>query len=85
MSERVFCGSQLKYRGAAKGLFTATLTRKANAQTASLFGWSAVHGFTMLAISDPTNVEEIPIERLTDKILTMILGGMLGKKPARAG
>ena len=65
----------------ARGMFAPTLKRETNVRTATLFGWSAVHGFTMLVISGLTGMEEIPIERLTDKIMNMVLDVMLGKKP----
>jgi AcrR family transcriptional regulator len=64
--------------GAASGLFASTLARKTEA--ASLFAWSAVHGFTMIAISGLTNTDHISIDRLTIKIMSMVLDSMGAKK-----
>lgn len=70
--------------GAAEGFFPAALMRKANLQAAWLFAWSATHGLTLLAIQGITNVEEGALERVTDKILAMMLDG-LGKREESAG
>jgi len=69
--------------GAAKSSFFPALTRKANLQTAWLQAWSAAHGLTMLAIHGVTNVEEGAFERVTDKVLTVMLDGM-GKRDESA-
>ena len=66
--------------GAARGFFQSILTRKANLEAASLFGWSAVHGLTMLAINGLTNVEEGSLERVTDKVMAMVLDGLRNKE-----
>ena len=66
--------------GAAKGLFPRNLSRRANLQAAALCAWSAVHGLTMLAIDGLARVEHNSIERLTDKILAMILHGLSPQK-----
>jgi len=62
--------------GVAKGLFPPAVSRKGNLQTASLFAWSAVHGLTMLAINGLANVEEGSFDRVTEKVMDMVLDGM---------
>lgn len=70
-------------RGAATGTFSPALTRKTDLQAASVSAWATVHGYTMLAIDGLANLEQISIERLTNKILAMVLHSLSGKRVSR--
>ena len=70
--------------GAATGTFSPALTRKMDLQAASVSAWATVHGFTLLAIDGLANVGQVSIERLTDKVLAMVLHGLSGKKASKS-
>jgi len=63
-------------RGAIERTFPLRLTRKPTLQAASLFAWSAIHGLTMIAISGLTNMDHTSIDRLTSKVMSMVVDGM---------
>ena len=72
-------------RGARIGIFDPALTRKSELQTAALYTWAVVHGLTMLAIDGLANVEHLPIERISQKVVTVTFRGLAGRGDSTNG
>ena len=68
-------------RGAAMGIFDATLCREDELRVAVLMAWSAVHGLTMLTIDGIADTPEIRpqirVEEVAKKLTNLVCYGLL--------
>jgi hypothetical protein len=64
-------------RGAAKGIFEASLSRDHELRVSVLTAWSAVHGLTMLTIDGIADIPQLTTEKLARKVANLVCGGLL--------
>jgi AcrR family transcriptional regulator len=64
-------------RGAAKGIFDASLSIDDELRVSVLTAWSAVHGLTMLTIDGIADIPQMTAEKLARKVANLVCGGLL--------
>ncbi len=64
-------------RGAATGIFDASLSRDDELRVAVLTAWSAVHGLTMLTIDGIADNPPLSTEEIARRVATLVCDGLL--------
>src|SRR5277367_1185836 len=64
-------------RGAAKGIFDASLSRDDELRVSVLTAWSTVHGLTMLTIDGIADTPQVSIEEVARKVANLVCYGLL--------
>jgi AcrR family transcriptional regulator len=64
-------------RGAAMGIFDASLRRDDELRVSVLTAWSAVHGLTMLTIDGIADTPKLSTEEVASKVANLVCDGLL--------